>query len=142
MIKYKIDDPNYYTYIGSTTKELNIRLSEHKCKAKRGATSTVYKYMREHYIFNFEIVLLKKYPCNNKEELLAKEQEYINLYKPKLNDNNAVRQISQKDYLAKYQRENIYGVSTKCIYCDKMRSKKHMKEHEKGCIKRCWKIIK
>ena len=41
--------------------------------------------MNEIGVQHFQIELIETYPCNNKEELLAKEGYYIRTLKPSLN---------------------------------------------------------
>lgn len=70
-------------YIGSTTQKLNKRLSEH--------ISNYDKYLNGNKIYcssyeilkhdDYKIELIQNYPCENKNDLLKKEQECIDLYK-------------------------------------------------------------
>ena len=66
-------------YVGSTTKLLCQRLNAHKSNFKsykNGAT----KFMTSYSVLengNYDIILLLNYPCDNKEELHAKERYYI-----------------------------------------------------------------
>lgn len=102
-------------YIGSTTKKyLTSRLVEHIRDYK--------KYIDgKHYISSFEliknndyqIILIEKYPCNNKNELNAREQYYIDLYKNlNVNKNNAFgtnkekHKSSRKTTGKKYRNDN------------------------------------
>lgn len=48
--------------------------------------------MREIGFEHFKIELVERYPCNSKEELNIREQYYLDLHKPKLNEFNAVSQ--------------------------------------------------
>lgn len=76
-------------YIGSTTYQyLCNRMNQHRmsCKDISGRRdSKLYNKMRELGIENFKIELLEEVKCDNKEALLIKEQEYIDLLKPSLN---------------------------------------------------------
>ena len=66
-------------YIGSTIRELNIRLIEHKTRRKK-YTEGKYRYTTSFEIVQYDscyIELLEVYPCNNKIELERKEGEYI-----------------------------------------------------------------
>jgi hypothetical protein len=64
-------------YIGSTSeKSIKRRLSKHKSNHKRGkrhscTASKILKYE------DVKIILLEDYPCNNKDELSKREQEWI-----------------------------------------------------------------
>jgi hypothetical protein len=63
-------------YIGSTTKEyLSQRLVQHVAESKSK------KPCRSKEIIdggNYSIILLEAYPCNSRDELKAKEYEYMN----------------------------------------------------------------
>jgi acetone carboxylase gamma subunit len=78
---YKItDNTNNQVYIGSTIKTLQQRLQGHKSAAKsykegRGCAS---KSIIDNGDYNIE--LLEHYPCENRKQLLIKEQEYIDKY--------------------------------------------------------------
>ena len=74
---YKITDGNQF-YIGSTAKQLNKRLNEHKEQAKTGA-SKFYRYMRKHGPENFCIEQLFKFTANSYEHQLEIEEYYIEI---------------------------------------------------------------
>ena len=85
-ITNSIDDE---IYIGSTTYQyLATRINSHRmmCKDISGRRdSKLYNKMRELGVENFKIELLEEVNCESKEDLLKKEQEYIDLLKPSLN---------------------------------------------------------
>ena len=59
-------------YIGSTCQKLSMRMAGHRRdKKKKTRSGDVLKYE------DAKIYLILNYPCNNKEELLSKEAEYI-----------------------------------------------------------------
>jgi hypothetical protein len=73
-------------YIGSTTKELNIRMSKHISEYKVWLKNIVkYSYITSYYLFNTykieqcKIELIENYTCLNKIELQAREGYYIKL---------------------------------------------------------------
>ena len=72
---YNDDD----VYVGSTCQPLSKRMADHRMSinSKRDGNMLLYSKMREHGANNFYIELLEEYPCNNKEQLRAKEGEYI-----------------------------------------------------------------
>lgn len=82
-------------YIGSTIN-FSQRKSSHK-KYTHNKVSKKYHYPLYQYIRgcggwnNFSMEIIEKYPCNSKIEGLKKEQEIIEILKPKLNTNNAVK---------------------------------------------------
>lgn len=74
---YKIvNDVNDIIYIGSTSLELNVRMSGHKEDAK-DKNYPFYKAMREIGIHHFKILLMKPFPCNSRAELIAEEYKTI-----------------------------------------------------------------
>ena len=68
-------------YVGSTCQPLSKRMADHRIamnsKRKRDFNMTLYVKMRDQGATNFYIELLEEYPCENKEQLRAKESEYI-----------------------------------------------------------------
>ena len=104
-------------YIGST-KNLQNRIKCHKCRcnsinSKPHHNLKVYQFIRENGGWeNWEIVVIKKLPNTNKEARCYIEQFYKNLYKPTLNNYNAVGlDIERK----KERKKN----KVKCPICDK-----------------------
>jgi hypothetical protein len=93
---YQISDPETF-YIGSTNK-FSSRKSNHK-KSCYNKSSKKYKYPLYQYIRalggfdNFVMEIYENYPCNTKGEGLKREQEIIDLLKPKLNTIKAKREI-------------------------------------------------
>lgn len=72
------------TYIGSTTKDVKDRLSDHRSASNNG-TTPFYNFMREHGSGNFEIECLEdSIPV---EQLIIQENHWINKSNPTLNKN-------------------------------------------------------
>lgn len=104
---YKIiDNTTDLVYIGSTTEPtLAQRLAHHVSDFKK------WKNGKHSFISSFpiiengdyRIILLESCPCENIEELLKKEQEYIDKIKC-CNKNNAV--TNQTEYNKKYYDDN------------------------------------
>jgi hypothetical protein len=74
-------------YIGSTTKKyLSQRMANHKSDYR------LFLQEKQHYISSYDILqfedayieLLENFNCNNKDELLKKEGEYIRQYKDQI----------------------------------------------------------
>lgn len=66
-------------YIGSTCQSLKQRLAEHRSHYKSHKKGT-HEYCHSFKIIesgSYDIYLLEAYPCNNKDELHAKEGEYV-----------------------------------------------------------------
>ena len=65
-----IDNTNGNIYIGSTIRDLNKRLNEHR-RPCRNISREIIKNG------DYKIELIKNYPCNNKFELEEEEAKYI-----------------------------------------------------------------
>ena len=63
-------------YVGSTTQPLCKRLFKHKSDTKV-RDGNIHKLIRELGEDKFYIELIESYPCNNREELRAREGYYI-----------------------------------------------------------------
>lgn len=76
---YKLWSPSKnLVYYGSTTQAISQRLSGHmreyrQCKKRKGNCNSYLILECEDY----KIELVEEYPCNNKQQLLKKEGEYI-----------------------------------------------------------------
>jgi len=77
---YKIvNTENDKVYIGSTTRTLAQRMGDHRYAAKTDR-SKLYKAMRWHGIEQFSVKLVKDYPCDTEQQLLAKEFQIVKKY--------------------------------------------------------------
>ena len=72
-------------YMGSTAMPLSKRLSNHKKAARKHTERRVYKELNTVGWSNVRIVLIEAYRCENKNELIAREQHHMDLLKPELN---------------------------------------------------------
>ncbi len=73
-------------YIGCTIQLLKARWKGHKSFFRRFPDAKYSTYiMNNGGPENHEIVLVETYPCNNKQELINKETEYISCLKPQCN---------------------------------------------------------
>jgi hypothetical protein len=95
FVIYKIYNPvnPEIFYIGSS-KNFSSRKSNHKkyCinKVSKKYNYPIYQYIRALGGWDsFVMEIYEKYPCNSKGEGLQREQEIIDLLKPKLNTINA-----------------------------------------------------
>jgi group I intron endonuclease len=88
---YKIiNDINDEIYIGSTTKLLCQRLTQHRSDSRKNINRKLFKFVRENGGWrNFRIILIEFHVCDTKAELLRREQYHIDLLRPTLNSNNA-----------------------------------------------------
>ena len=73
--------------VGSTCQSLSKRLSKHRreMNSKQSQTKPLYKKMREIGKEQFYIELLEEYPCENNDQLRAREGHYIREMKALLN---------------------------------------------------------
>lgn len=66
-------------YIGSTTRPLSARMSEHRRTLKQSPNMRLYKLMEEVGVDHFTIELIIDCPCDRREVLLRAEGEQIRL---------------------------------------------------------------
>ena len=72
---YKLWSPsNNLVYYGSTVQSLSQRLTEHLCNynKNKGLSSKIVLECED-----YKIELVEDFPCNNRQQLLKKEGEYI-----------------------------------------------------------------
>ena len=79
---YKLaDNTNGNFYIGSTCSALSRRLCQHVCSAKRYENDKQKTRQCSSRVIiqnnDYQMILIQRYPCNTKEELVAKEYEVI-----------------------------------------------------------------
>ena len=77
---YKIIDVGYTKcYIGSTVESLSTRMSHHRATFKTISNSSCSSVLmfEEFGLDNCKIELIENFPCNNKEELHAREGFHI-----------------------------------------------------------------
>jgi hypothetical protein len=73
---YRLICEDGHYYIGSTINQLNYRLSNHKASSKH-KKSKIYNHINQIGWDKVKMELVEEYPCKNKQELNAKETEYI-----------------------------------------------------------------
>jgi predicted GIY-YIG superfamily endonuclease len=78
---YKLQCNCGHFYYGSTCLSLDKRLSSHKNQSDFHEDRKVYKHILNCGWDNVEIVLVENFPCENKLELIIKEDEYIRKYR-------------------------------------------------------------
>lgn len=151
---YKIvSDTSDQIYIGSTTQSLSQRLGGHVRDYRRYSVDISNPYCSSYEVLNngnYRIILLENYPCENREELRAREQFYIdqnrnqiiNKLNAKLNEEYRkqyyeINKEKIKEYQKEYQKEysDIYKEYQKQYY-------EINKEQLKECRKKKYEINK
>ena len=101
-------------YIGSTTDFVDRKYKHKKSYTKPYDTNHnyyVYQFMRENGGWdNWRMILIEKYPCNDKTELRQREQYWIDLLEPTLNKCRAYS--SHEDVLIRKSEYNMVNRDT------------------------------
>ena len=113
-------------YIGSTTQPLNKRIGQHRSDYKQ------YQEGNPKFTTSFEIIKLGNYyieifECNNKEELFAKERQYIELHKD-ICVNKFIPNRTDKEY-KEDNREKIKEYQIEYREINKEKIKEYHKEN-------------
>ena len=118
---YKIvDNTNDNIYIGSTCQKLSQRLSEHVRHFKQYKEGKKVGYVTSYKIIeneDYDIILIEKYNCKDKEELHKRERFYIEKFEC-VNKNipGRTRKESCKEY-REANKELIKEKASKLINC-------------------------
>lgn len=64
-------------YIGSTTRDLRFRWTEHTYAYKKGGSRSVFELFNKYGVDNCRIELVEEYPCTTRQELHRREGEVI-----------------------------------------------------------------
>lgn len=91
-----------YYYIGSTTRQLAKRFSEHKLYSKTNTNRLVYKIFNECGWENVKILLMSSLKLENIEQLRKAEDDMI---QPNMDDNNCLN--SCRAFLTQEERRGI-----------------------------------
>lgn len=141
---YKIwNEENDKVYIGSTTQPLYKRFSKHKEFATEGSQTKghyrLYKAMKEIGKDLFHIELVEAFPCNNKDELTAREGVFIrqfDSFNKEKGYNGRIEGRSKQEYLNDNRdKKNAYDKDRRkkkftCTECgSKNISYAHKSEH-------------
>lgn len=130
-----VNDVDNEIYVGSTCNSLPKRLGEHKGKMKHKPNQKIYQKMHALGLAHFRIILVEDYPCNNKNELTAREEHWRTELKASLNMVCCSTGIkcckigSAEDEQIEYRRnyEKAYNKTEK----RKEFNKKHQREYRK-----------
>ena len=110
-----MDNKNYN---GGTSSPIRKRKAGHKRKAKLKINRTVYKHLNEIGRINVKIVLIESYPCNNKDELIKREQYWIDELKPILNFHPAYKSFDKLGEWYREHRQEVHIVRSSRIMCE------------------------
>ena len=101
-------------YIGSTTKSLKERFSEHKSSYQRYNNNECNQYYSSFKLLKYDdckIELLENYNCDSKEELLFRERYYIENTENSINENSPIKldeeHIQDKKLYYLYNKEDL-----------------------------------
>lgn len=128
---YRIQCIDGYYYIGSTTQKLIYRFNHHKQTAKRDKTQ-FYNHMNQLGWEHATIELLEEYPCQVKQELSKREDEYITEHKEDpfcLNVNRAHLTVDERKEQAKQYNESQREEATE-------RTKEYRKKHHETILEK------
>jgi group I intron endonuclease len=86
------------SYVGSTYLKLARRFTGHKYEARknRWQHNKLYNNIRQYGEGHFKMELIELCNCNNKIELLAREQHFIDNLKPALNSATATSKNKER----------------------------------------------
>ena len=109
-------------YVGSSTN-FRQRKAQHKCSCTNPNNSKyhlkVYEYMRNNGGWDiWDMVLLEKYPCNDKYELEKRERHWMEELKSSLNSNIPTRtdqewEEDNKEHRKEYYQQNKEEIKVK-----------------------------
>ena len=116
-------------YVGSTVNK-HRRKAHHKSACNNPNSMAynlyVYQFIRENGGFeNWDLVILEEYPADNKNDLVWKEREWVELLKPSLNSQRPITTLDEyHENQKKYREENPEKVrESKKKYYEKNKEK-------------------
>jgi len=120
---YKIVSPHTdKIYIGSTTKQyLSQRLAKHKSHFStyenkgNGANIGSFELLR---LGEVEIILLETYPCNSKDELIAREKHWMDQYNNLVNKCRPVITEQERKQHKKQYRQKTADYTQEKFKCE------------------------
>ena len=110
---------NNLLYVGSTIRELDVRMKQHMRDMYKYTNFKLYKAMDQFKPNNFYIDILEEFEYENIKDLRKQEGKYIKIIKPELNkhiagrtikeyndDNKEPLKLYRKLYYRKYRENN------------------------------------
>ena len=124
-----VNDVDDKIYVGSTTRAVSKRKGDHKALSTIYPNRKIYKHLNSIGWKHDSIVLVEKYPCKDKEELIKREHYYFKQLGASLNTNVPGRTMKQycednKDKIP--ERKKQYRQENK----DKIRERKKQYRQE------------
>lgn len=102
-----VNDIDDEFYVGSTCETLAKRKGGHKALSKERPHRHVYLHLSKVGWENVHIVLIEEYPCENIEQLKARERHWIDELKPSLNRILPIRtQEERNQYIKEWREQN------------------------------------
>lgn len=125
-----------HSYVGSTTMTLHDRFVCHKFDAKK-KNAKVYRTIRRvgYDELSKKLLLIKNYPCKDKDELEMEEQRWIDKLKPDLNEKKAFNYYKHKKFVKVVVNCPCGATTSKDHLARHRRTKKHREYAEKNNIK-------
>jgi len=124
------DIPDFY--VGFTSRNLNIRLTEHKATIKCGKTKQIFKDL----VDKLQIELLETFEYFDKKDILYRERYFFEKLRPSINKYYPIR--NQKERVHTYYREHRQEILKKrsetclCEICGKTYTKRHRSRHRRS----------
>ena len=121
-------------YVGSTSKPLGERFSEHKCNAgnpsrlKYHGTSKLYERMRDVGVHRWKIISLSTFACGRKT-ICEFEREWVKALGASLNTYSPFNE-DRREYRVNYYKKNKEEKRYYCEICDvAFMHNSHLKTH-------------
>tara|TARA_R110002126_G_scaffold261232_2_gene404113 strand:+ start:2596 stop:3024 length:429 start_codon:yes stop_codon:yes gene_type:complete len=129
-IVYKININGEF-YIGNTrAKYLSLRAAQHNWNLRnpnsKDYNNPLYKFCRKHLVEKIRCILIEDEI--EEENRFIKEQEYMNIIKPTINERKAFQTKEEK----KEQRKDYNKKKTTCSICSKLMNKNCINRHIKN----------
>lgn len=133
-----VNDIDSDIYIGSTCETLAKRKGKHKREARTNTERRVYKHLNQVGWDNVHIILIEEYPCQNIEQLKARERHWIEKINPTLNTYIPLR--TRKEW---YEENKEEVLNKRKEYCEnkadvvKQSKKTHYEKNKDVILKKC-----